>query len=218
MTYREKKDFYYSDNILAQSFNKKTYQNNPKFINVVCKKYPFKFYDDFGKSGIGERQELYRLICKDIYDENAVKGISNSWDDDYYEKLIEGNLKNSTTLDVLHGNVDNATSRRPVFIEVDGHKISCDTFADMLIKIVNFLIEKNDEKMCQLAKDKFCGRLFYVFNDTERESIKNSLITPRETNNIRILIDVHGAGKDLVLFARQLLNRFNIDKAAIYLK
>lgn len=218
MTYKEKKDYYYGDNILAQSFNEKAYKNNPKFINVACKRYPFKSYDDFGKSGIGERQELYRLICKDIYDENSLKGISNSWDDDYYNGLIENKLQNSMTLDVLHGNVENSTSKKPVFIEIDGYKISCDTFVDMVIKVVNFLIGKNDGKMRELAKNRFCGKLFFIFNDAERESIRNNLAAPRETSDTKILIDVHASGKDLVFFVKQLLNQFNVSNAILYLK
>lgn len=218
MNYSEKKEYYFNNNILASSFNSKTYTHNPKFINLVVSKYPFKPYEEINKIAIDERQKLYQLIALDIYDVNKIKSISNAWDDEYAVMLIQNRLEDSVNLDVLHGNLENSTFKKPVFIEIDGYKISCSSYADMTIRVINHLLEKDKELLEVLAKQSFCNKVKYINNDADKESLKNSMLASRETNDLKVLVDVHGSGKELVLFVRQLLNRFSIENAMLYLK
>ena len=85
MPYSQKVNKYLGDNILAKSFNKHAYSNNPSFIKLP---YDFKSYDDFGKTEIDDRQMLYAGIAKDIWDINKFKSIVNDWNDELEEKLI----------------------------------------------------------------------------------------------------------------------------------
>ncbi len=67
-SYEQKMQHYYGQNLLAKSLNSNCYERNPSFKTYVEKtKLPFKSYDHFKKAQIEERQELYKLICKEIY-------------------------------------------------------------------------------------------------------------------------------------------------------
>lgn len=62
-SYKVKVEQYYSQNILAQTLNKKKYINNPGFMNFLKKSdLKFKPYEEFKKNSIIERSELYKAI------------------------------------------------------------------------------------------------------------------------------------------------------------
>lgn len=84
MPYPQKVSKYMGDNILAKSFNKIAYKNNPSFLNL---NYDFKPYNDFGKESINERQNLYYEIAKDIWDIDKFQKIADAWDKELHDKL-----------------------------------------------------------------------------------------------------------------------------------
>jgi uncharacterized protein with ParB-like and HNH nuclease domain len=67
--YKEKLDGYLGQNILAKTLHPKWYENNPSFLTYKeTSGLPFKPYPDaFTKANLDERQELYRLICEEIW-------------------------------------------------------------------------------------------------------------------------------------------------------
>ncbi len=71
-TYADKLDGYHGQNILAKSFHPNWYKNNPSFLSYRDRSgLPFKPYAiDFKKANIDERQELYRLLCEQIWSTN----------------------------------------------------------------------------------------------------------------------------------------------------
>jgi uncharacterized protein with ParB-like and HNH nuclease domain len=67
--YDEKLPMYFGENLLAKSLNGKCYQNNPQFLRFIeGERLEFKAIDDFTKGSIQSRQELYKTICKKIWD------------------------------------------------------------------------------------------------------------------------------------------------------
>jgi len=68
-TYQEKLDAYFGQNMLARTLHPNCYKNNPSFISYVSRSgLPFKPYPtDFTRTSLEERQELYRLICEEIW-------------------------------------------------------------------------------------------------------------------------------------------------------
>jgi len=67
--YKEKLDGYLAQNVLAKTLHPKWYENNPSFLRYKeSSGLPFKPYPDaFTKANLDERQELYRLICEEIW-------------------------------------------------------------------------------------------------------------------------------------------------------
>lgn len=66
--YEKKLEYYFGQNLLARSLNKKCYNNNPTFVRYVSdSKIPFKPYDHFAKAEISERQILYQRIMMEIW-------------------------------------------------------------------------------------------------------------------------------------------------------
>lgn len=66
--YEEKVKHYLSQNLLARSLNKQCYKRNPAFLSYTRRSgLPFKPYSRFKKTDLDERQELYRLICEEIW-------------------------------------------------------------------------------------------------------------------------------------------------------
>lgn len=68
-TYEKKVDAYFGQNLLAKSLNERCYQKNPAFLEYINQsRLPFKPYPkEFKKSNLDERQELYRMICEEIW-------------------------------------------------------------------------------------------------------------------------------------------------------
>lgn len=69
--YEKKVKHYFGQNLLAQSLNKRCYENNPKFLRFKEEsKLSFEPYDVFLKKQITKRQKLYTSIIKEIWDIN----------------------------------------------------------------------------------------------------------------------------------------------------
>jgi uncharacterized protein with ParB-like and HNH nuclease domain len=68
-TYGEKLDAYFGQNLLTKSLHPNCYVNNPSFLHYLERSHlPFKPYPtNFTKQNLDERQELYRLICEEIW-------------------------------------------------------------------------------------------------------------------------------------------------------
>lgn len=66
--YETKVQAYFGQNLLARSLNPMCYQNNPAFLQYIQRsELPFKPHPHFKKADLDERQELYRMICKEIW-------------------------------------------------------------------------------------------------------------------------------------------------------
>ena len=71
--YEVKVKQYFSQNILAQTLNSQKYSNNPGFLSFMEKTgLPFKSYEEFKRSSINERIDLYRAMLK--YEHEEFKG------------------------------------------------------------------------------------------------------------------------------------------------
>lgn len=81
MPYEQKVTQYAGDNILAQSLNRGTYQNNPQFLRLAGM-YGFKPYDRFDKAAIRDRLQLYTQLAKSIWDPAQIKELAGGWDDE----------------------------------------------------------------------------------------------------------------------------------------
>ncbi len=78
LAYSKKLPHYFSQNLLAKSLNPKCYEHNPGF-KKFCSKYrlPFEANEDFTRTSIDNRAELYRKIAKIIWNpENLRKEIA----------------------------------------------------------------------------------------------------------------------------------------------
>ncbi len=66
--YEEKVKRYFGQNLLAQSLEEQCYQKNPSFLDYVKRsRLPFHSHPTFKKADLDARQELYRLICEEIW-------------------------------------------------------------------------------------------------------------------------------------------------------
>ena len=81
MPYEQKVTQYAGDNILAQSLNRGTYQNNPQFLRLAGM-YGFKPYDRFDKAAIRDRLQLYTQLAKSIWGPAQIKELAGGWDDE----------------------------------------------------------------------------------------------------------------------------------------
>ncbi|NRD76595.1 DUF262 domain-containing protein [Bacillus sp. BRMEA1] len=79
MEYIKKVTKYDSENLLARTLNDNCYSNNPLFLRFMKdKNLPFKPYADFNKADLNERQELYKEICKNIWNVDLFEEIAHS--------------------------------------------------------------------------------------------------------------------------------------------
>lgn len=69
MKYGKKVNKYIEQNLLAKTLHPQCYVNNPSFLSYRDKSgLPFRAYPEtFRKKDLDERQELYRLICEEIW-------------------------------------------------------------------------------------------------------------------------------------------------------
>ena len=66
--YEQKLPVYRSQNVLARSLEEQFYHNNPSFLTYKNRsELPFRPHSTFKKADIDARQELYRLICEEIW-------------------------------------------------------------------------------------------------------------------------------------------------------
>lgn len=76
MEYNKKVVKYDSENLLTRSLNQNCYSNNPSFLRFIQdENLPFKSYAEFNRADLVERQNLYKELCKliwnvDLLDEN----------------------------------------------------------------------------------------------------------------------------------------------------
>jgi len=69
--YETKVQAYFGQNLLARSLNPLCYQNNPAFNQYIQRSgLPFKNHQHYKKDDLDDRQELYRMICKEIWNSN----------------------------------------------------------------------------------------------------------------------------------------------------
>lgn len=74
LTFERKLPIYVRENLLAQSLNKDAYLNNPQFKRFTeNENLHFKPYEQFNKSALLERQELYEEIAKRIWGVDQLK-------------------------------------------------------------------------------------------------------------------------------------------------
>ena len=68
LPYKEKREHYDSQNLLARSLHENAYHHNPGFLRFIQEsKLPFKEHCDFKKADLDARQELYRLLAERIW-------------------------------------------------------------------------------------------------------------------------------------------------------
>jgi hypothetical protein len=68
LPYKEKREHYNSQNLLARSLHQSAYDHNPGFIRFVEQTgLPFHPLPVFTKTELDERQELYRLLAERIW-------------------------------------------------------------------------------------------------------------------------------------------------------
>jgi uncharacterized protein with ParB-like and HNH nuclease domain len=78
MSYNKKVVKYDSENLLARTLNQNCYTNNPLFLRFMQESnLDFKPYDEFNKDQLLERQQLYKEICKRIWDVDRIEQIVN---------------------------------------------------------------------------------------------------------------------------------------------
>lgn len=66
--YEEKLPHYLKENLLAQSLNNTCYERNPNFLNYVAQSgLPFKAHNEYKKADLTSRQDLYKMICNEIW-------------------------------------------------------------------------------------------------------------------------------------------------------
>jgi hypothetical protein len=64
----EKREHYFGQNLLAQSLHAKAYELNPGFLRFKERtQLPFQPHEEFRKSDMDARQELYRRIAEQIW-------------------------------------------------------------------------------------------------------------------------------------------------------
>jgi Protein of unknown function (DUF1524) len=68
ISYEAKLPVFRSQNVLARSLDEQFYHNNPGFLAYKSRSgLPFRPHSTFNKADLDARQELYRLICEEIW-------------------------------------------------------------------------------------------------------------------------------------------------------
>ena len=66
--YKDKREQYFGQNLLAKSLCEKCYQNNPEFLKYLkTNNLSFQAHKEFQKVDIQKRQLLYKAICEEIW-------------------------------------------------------------------------------------------------------------------------------------------------------
>lgn len=74
LSYKEKLDHYYGQNLLAQSLHEKCYSRNPGFISYIEKSgLPFKAHAEFRQADLDARQFLYQKIAEEIWNPDLLE-------------------------------------------------------------------------------------------------------------------------------------------------
>jgi len=68
LPYREKREHYLGQNLLARSLHEQAYDHNPGFKRLVSESaLPFRAHAEFKKADLDARQELYRRLAEQIW-------------------------------------------------------------------------------------------------------------------------------------------------------
>jgi len=68
LPYEEKREHYYSQNLLARSLHERAYEHNPGFLRYVRESsLPFRPLAHFRKEDLDARQKLYRQLAEEIW-------------------------------------------------------------------------------------------------------------------------------------------------------
>lgn len=68
LPYTQKREYYLTQNLLAQSLHEKAYEHNPGFLRFIRETgLPFKPCPDFKKADLDARQDLYRNLAEEIW-------------------------------------------------------------------------------------------------------------------------------------------------------
>lgn len=216
MAYIDKRKYYLQNNIIAQSFHEDCYQNNPKFLNFYKSRgYAFRYYLNFGKNEILERQSLYQAMALDIWSEDNLKKISGMWSIALEKKIESQKIESSTKVNLANGKLNSLTSKKPVLIEYDGNKYPCAHYVDVAMFAIKEMDRLSHEKLVALAQNNFSGRLFYA-DDTK--ALIQSMRNGKDTDIKGVAVELHGSGKDLGQFIKALLDEFGVTDLSIYIK
>lgn len=216
MAYFDKRKYYLQNNIIAQSFHEDCYQNNPKFLKFYKSKgYAFRYYLNFGKNEILERQCLYQAMALDIWSEDNLKEISGVWSIELEQKIESQKIESSTKINLAEGKLNSLTSKKPILIEYNGNKYPCVHYVDVALFAIKEMDRLSHEKLIDLAQNNFYGRLFYA-DDTK--TLIQSMRNGKDTDIKGVAVELHGSGKDLGQFIKALLDEFGVTDFAIYIK
>lgn len=68
LPYKEKRELYLSQNLLARSLHEKAYERNPGFLRFIRESgLPFRPHADFKKADLDKRQQLYLRLAEQIW-------------------------------------------------------------------------------------------------------------------------------------------------------
>lgn len=216
MAYFDKRKYYLQNNIIAQSFHEDCYQNNPKFLKFYKSKgYAFRYYLNFGKNEILERQCLYQAMALDIWSEDNLKEISGVWSIELEQKIESQKIESSTKINLADGKLNSLTSKKPILIEYNGNKYPCVHYVDVALFAIKEMDRLSHEKLIDLAQNNFYGRLFYA-DDTK--ILIQSMRNGKDTDIKGVAVELHGSGKDLGQFIKALLDEFGVTDFVIYIK
>lgn len=74
LPYKEKREFYLRENLLAQSLHEKCYERNRGFRRFIeSSGLPFKPHPEFKRHDLDERQDLYTRLAEQIWDPNLLQ-------------------------------------------------------------------------------------------------------------------------------------------------
>lgn len=217
MLYKDKRELYLTNNIIAQSFHEKCYENNPKFCSFIKEKdYLFKPYPLFGKNEINERQELYQSMANDIWSSQNLRKISGEWSDELEKLMLQQKIKDSTCLDLVNDNrLSSLTNKKPFIVEFKGNKYSVRYYSEVVSLTIKLMFNENNEKLLKLARDYFNNKIC-ISKDGKIDGNASSKWVATDINEV--YFDSHGSGKDHGQFIKALLKEFSIESFKIYLK
>ena len=74
LSYKEKREHYNSQNLLARNLHEKAYDHNPGFLKFQRESgLPFKPHETYKKHDLDTRQELYRQIAEQIWNPDLLR-------------------------------------------------------------------------------------------------------------------------------------------------
>ena len=127
-------------------------------------------------------------------------------------------INNTSCIDLISSDLKILTKKKPCLIELNKTKEICTHYNEMIVKIINWLATVDKDKLIELGKQSFENKLFYFDNEAVANEELKKMRNGKETNIKGLIIETHGSSKDCALFAKKLLEKFNIDSLKIYIK